>query len=793
MKSFFEKKQHIAVLLLLMLLLSACGKAEEEQPPVMPEETEKIVYSTDVILSELMASNKTVLADCDNAFTDWIELYNAGAECSLNGYWFSDNPSELCKWQIPSLSIGAGEYRVIFFSGKNSKNSELHCSFKLPKEGGELFFSDPNGELVWSVAYGQTEDDSVIRFDADEPVSTYEATPGFANNDEGYESFLAANDEHGALVINEAVAYNDDYFYHAGDYYDWVELKNVSDKTVKLSDYYLTDSADEPKLFRLPEYELAAGATYIVFCGETETDSVYVHAPFSIDAKGDELYLVSKDGTLSDRMGMRDIPLGYSKGRIDGASGFFFFEKRTPGKDNSSGLRSISDKVAASVEQGVYDGVASLTVELSANGTIYYTLNGSEPNLNSAVYTEPITLSNTAVIRAVSYEDGCVPSECATFSYIINEGHTMPVMSIACKGTEFEYMYSYDVWHETQINCTLFDGEDSFSSMGKIMLHGTSARKVWNKKNFKIVFSDRYGGDVTYNGFENTDCTEFHSILLRGGDTLGMHIFRDELASLVAYDTAVVDPLTLDSKYCVLYVNGRYWGLFAMREAYSDKYGADHTDSAEDGTVVCRAPVRDYASQELSDLIYFVSTHDMSDKDNYEYVSGLMDMQSYAQWLCYEVFFNNLDPTGNVRYVKGSNSGSKWQFALFDFDISMANDFASMVSLTGLDSQITSMTMSMKKSDEFCRLLLETAAQLIENGMTSEHTLERFNAMAEEVDAEVERDMNRWGEYYECYYGNLDWQRKFFTSNRDKTFLEELQIYTKADTETMHLYFPDSY
>ena len=47
---------------------------------------------------------------------------------------------------------------------------------------------------------------------------------------------------------------------------DWVEIRNISSDTVKLSDYYLSDSDDDYLLWQLPERELAPGAVFLIIC-----------------------------------------------------------------------------------------------------------------------------------------------------------------------------------------------------------------------------------------------------------------------------------------------------------------------------------------------------------------------------------------------------------------------------------------------------------------------------------------------------------------------------------------------
>lgn len=53
---------------------------------------------------------------------------------------------------------------------------------------------------------------------------------------------------------------------------------------------------------------------------------------------------------------------------------------------------------------------------------IRYTLDGSEPNESSQVYTEPITITSDKTIKAKAFADGYESSSTASASYVIQQG-----------------------------------------------------------------------------------------------------------------------------------------------------------------------------------------------------------------------------------------------------------------------------------------------------------------------------------------------------------------------------------
>lgn len=102
----------------------------------------------DPIISEFMADNKTVLADEDGMFSDWIEIYNPdAAPVDLAGWHLTDNATKLNKWTFPSVMLEPGGFLMVFASSKNKAvaGHELHTNFSLSKEGEYLALIKPDG------------------------------------------------------------------------------------------------------------------------------------------------------------------------------------------------------------------------------------------------------------------------------------------------------------------------------------------------------------------------------------------------------------------------------------------------------------------------------------------------------------------------------------------------------------------------------------------------------------------------------------------------------------------------
>ena len=71
-------------------------------------------------------------------------------------------------------------------------------------------------------------------------------------------------------------------------------------------------------------------------------------------------------------------------------------------------------------EAGTYFEEQEVTIACStADATIYYTLDGSDPTANSSVYTSPITVASSMTVKAIAMKEGYENSAIATAEYTI--------------------------------------------------------------------------------------------------------------------------------------------------------------------------------------------------------------------------------------------------------------------------------------------------------------------------------------------------------------------------------------
>jgi hypothetical protein len=115
-----------------------------------------VVDNSPVVINEILAQNTSGQTDESGQSEDWIELYNNSDQLvDLTGYYLSDDPLNLDKWEIPAgTAIMPGEYLVIW-ADEDALQGTYHANFKLSASGEYVLFLDPNLGILDQIQFGQ--------------------------------------------------------------------------------------------------------------------------------------------------------------------------------------------------------------------------------------------------------------------------------------------------------------------------------------------------------------------------------------------------------------------------------------------------------------------------------------------------------------------------------------------------------------------------------------------------------------------------------------------------------------
>ena len=784
-----KRKILLLLLILAAVCLCACGPGQTAAPSPEPTAAPEPTPDFDGLLriSELMVRNTASLPDENGDFPDWVEVENiSGVPLGTEGWALTDRPGDP-RLPLTGAPLQPGERRV-FFCGPDS--------FSL-SAGETLCLLSPDGRIRDRVLCADDTPDRSLSLQPDGSfLATDWISPGYPNGTDGYESFCAARRCDSPLQIWEVMVSNLSYKLRSGGAVcDWVELRNVSDTPIELSGYSLSDDPDLPERWTFPAGTLQPGESVCVLCDSDyaprDWEPKELNTGFPLDSRRERLFLYRGDGTLADYAALRAIPLDCSLGRESGRGGFLYFSTPTPGADNSGGARRISAPPVSLEPGGVFDGAESASAAFSAAGEIRYTLDGSVPDASSPLYTGPLVFFSTGIIRAVAIEPDALPSPVVTESFILNEGHTLPVLSLVVADAHgFSNCYTWgDKSREFAANLTLYDGEHSFSRDCGLRMQGWTSLSL-PKKSMGVVFRDRYGGDLEADVFGN-GITRFHSLSIRAGQDYTFSIFRNELIQELVLEGSDV-LLTQASKFCILYLNGEYRGIYCLKEDISKQYYASHRNVSKDSVENLRGPLSN-RSELFRDVIEFSWNNDLSLEENYRHICDLMDIDSLVDWFLFESYCSNTDIQGNVRYMRSPENGNRWEMVFYDLDWSFQNTDAFCALLEGKThsgTQMPPLIMKLCWNEDFRGRVLTRYAELLGGVLSNEHVLRRIDEMQALLEPEVPRDRERWGLTMHGWYGHIENLRTFIRDYDWATLSARcLSGYLRLSPEERYSYF----
>ena len=350
-----------------------------------------------IYISEVMASNNLTIADSHGNYSDWIELCNgSGAEVNLALYSLTDDAASRRKFVFPEVTLPAGGRLLVFATGEEEKGVELHAGFRLASGGERVLLIDPQGAVVSAVAYDDLESDqSLIRAENGELEKTYLPSPGHENTVQGARSsmdpgYAAPESNALGLYINEAMCV-------VSGRNDWVELVNESGADIDISGFGLSNNPYKPRKWQFPQGTVVPAGGYLLVQmigadGAADDTGALCCNGFRLDGNSDEPLLLSDaQGKVLDRMLLASQRRDVSYGRLNGA--YRYFTSATPGAANGGTSYGYCPRPVRFSQLG---GVQSDPVELELSSdegmTIYYTTDGSDPTVESPVYTAPLTI-----------------------------------------------------------------------------------------------------------------------------------------------------------------------------------------------------------------------------------------------------------------------------------------------------------------------------------------------------------------------------------------------------------------
>ena len=506
------------------------------------------------------------------------------------------------------------------------------------------------------------------------------------------------------VVINEIMAANVDvYLDPSWNYGSWVELFNPTGSALSLGGLYVTDDPADLKKHRLiDDYGVLPAHGYAIINfdhHEVWTKASYRQVDDKLSVKG-ETFIIS-DGT--DIIAQQDYPAAISRvsyaRTVDGGDTWSYTAEPTPGASNHTSTFATEQLPAPVVDTPaqLFSGTLSVQVTIPEGATLRYTLNGSAPTLTNGYSsaTGQFTVSSTTCYRFRLFQDGKLPSQVVTRSYIEDNGNEpFPIISVVTDNNNI-YGADYGVFRESDngrpgngknygcnwnmdwdrpVNFEYIttDNECVVSQECDFSMCGGWSR-AWTPHAFKLKAKNTY--DLTntfdYQFFENKPFLKHKTLQIRnGGNDTSCRIKDGAIQGIVERSGIYVDYQSWKPVH--VYINGSPYSVLNMREpnnkdfAYSN-YGID-SDLMDQFEISPDSGYVQMRGTEDSFLRLYDLSYNASDAATYAEIAQLLDIDEYVNYMAIELYTGNWDwPQNNVKGFRDVADG-KFHFVLFDLD-----------------------------------------------------------------------------------------------------------------------------
>ncbi len=634
-------------------------------------------------------------------------------------------------------------------------------------------------------------------------------------------SLVAFNGLSAQVFVNEYSAANwklmpDNY----GKYEDWIELYNPSDIPVNIGGWGLTDDDGELQKWQFPAGTIVPETGYlIVWCSKrNEVSNGDFHTNFSLtQTKGnDKIVLSQPGGAIVDAVEVAKTQVHQSWSRnTDGASSWSICSEPTPGNTNNGSLQfaRFATRPVMNLTAGFYSGNQTVSISSPEVGvTIHYTTNGKEPSLGSPLYTGPITLTKTTVVkaRAFSSDPTVLPSFIEFNTYFINETFSLVVMSVAADNVidlangdkELHPVGTIEYFDQNKVR--------KARSYGELNSHGQDSW-VNDQRSLDWVSRDEmgYSNAIKEKLFNYSDRAEYQRVILRAsgddnypGNFLPQHNGCAHIRDEYCQTLAKLGGLKLDvraSERMIVFLNGEYWGVYGLREYPDDSdYTEEYYNQEKYDIQVLETwgdTWAEYGGQKAFDdwrpLQDFILDNDMGIPANYEKVKDELNVTSLCDYFISGLNFVASDWINyNTAWWRGTNPAGehkKWGYMLWDFDATfdyyinysgvpntnpdaLPCDIESISNFVqnnffggnGTDGKHDVIFRKLQEENtEFRQLYYSRQADLQNTVFSCENMLHVLDSMVAVIDPEMTRHAQRWGGSYNGWKQNVLRMRNF--------------------------------
>lgn len=358
-----------------------------------------------------------------------------------------------------------------------------------------------------------------------------------------------------------------------------------------------------------------------------------------------------------------------------------------------------------------------------------------------------------------------------------------------------------DKTKERLVTAALFDAEKNLVGEERIgvRVRGGSSRNL-RQKGFNFYAREEYGEDplgLCAKMLRTSGSIDTNVTMLRD-------VFNQSLVADRGIETQPGEP-------CAVFLNGEYWGLYNLQSRFSAGYFEEKYGFSEDEVIVVKQDNRVSVGRDedlslYEELVSYAQRADLSQPECYEEIGRVMDIQSFIDHYCFEIYIGNTDwplnnlccwrtrdkagttvekTTKNVPEETGKDEAAqyrdgRWRWGVYDTDESTgiyddgmstysSNPFLEESHWFG--SPLTTPLMSnLIANESFCRQFSLTFMDMANKNFAYRDVHDKLYEMAARYAAPMEKSYHRFngGEYtVDTFWENIGVIDEFYEKRAD--------------------------
>ncbi|MEO5673366.1 MAG: CotH kinase family protein, partial [Chitinophagales bacterium] len=532
----------------------------------------------------------------------------------------------------------------------------------------------------------------------------------------------------------------------------------------------------------------------------------FIHTNFKLtQTKYEKLVLADPSSVIVDSLSLQLTQKNHSRGRTsNGGMTWGVFTQATPAFSNGASYTDYVAKPEADIQQGFYTASQVVTItDPDPTASVYYTTDGSTPTTASSLYTGPVTISITQVLRARAFSTNLslLPSLEEVKTYFINApNHDPHYYVISISSTDFDDLFNS--WGTNSIDAYIefWDKQHTFQfgGMGKVDPHGNDSW-AFPQKGIDFEMEDDYGYAHTmpFPIFTEKDRNSYDHIIMKAGASDnypfswgvsgGAHMRDAYAATLALRQHLEIDVRTYEPM--IMYINGEYWGVYDLREKVDEPDFTSHYFNQEEKDIDVlkywgglQVP---YGSDTAWDnLYYFMQANSMLVQSNYDYVNDRLNFKNVIDYMAANTYMVDCDWINwNSAWWRGRNpSGerTKWTYTFWDEDniLGLGQNYSGWSSINfdadpcdlsqtfsnaGPDMGAMDMLNWLMINPDFKNQYINRFADLLNTSLSCDTMIALTDWFVEVLTPEMPGQIARWGGSMSDWETNVDYLQNFIT------------------------------